>query len=428
MEIQTQKGISGKLLLQQQSFAQAVLLFLLFAYPVSSFLSAFAGVSSNVFSLAIRGLSVVLAGLYVLFLLWHRIFFVYRSSIFIFFFFWLLYLPRLIYDTQVNEAQLGIDSGLYLLFGIVLSFFLAIPLFVYCEYNEAKLEKHIFLIVTVLNVLSLYFALQQEEAFITRVGGNEKLNPISTGVMATLSIAISFKWIIAKKAGGIGGFLLLLANIGLGAVVLVLISTKSMIIVLLFFIFLLIFLQNTGFAIRAIIILIATILVFAMLVLLTNSGDLLELTYMRFVNVEGDQSSQERLDMIRGAIAQFQSSPFIGDFIEERSLHMYPHNVILESFMALGIPGGIVFLVLFFGFCLQTLRLALYTRLGILSMLAFIQIMLAMVSSSICFSPELWYMIAVVSSHSLNPMNWPAKRSSLALNIFPPDSQKSLHT
>jgi O-antigen ligase len=47
-----------------------------------------------------------------------------------------------------------------------------------------------------------------------------------------------------------------------------------------------------------------------------------------------------------GAIRQFLRSPIYGDFLEEESTHYYPHNILLEAFMFLGLLGGIPFVIL----------------------------------------------------------------------------------
>ena len=52
-----------------------------------------------------------------------------------------------------------------------------------------------------------------------------------------------------------------------------------------------------------------------------------------------DVASQERTAMIVGAWQQFAENPFIGSAFVERRFMMNPHNIILESLMALGVVG-----------------------------------------------------------------------------------------
>ena len=52
-----------------------------------------------------------------------------------------------------------------------------------------------------------------------------------------------------------------------------------------------------------------------------------------------DVASQERTAMIVGAWQQFTEHPFVGSAFVERRFMMNPHNVILESLMAVGVVG-----------------------------------------------------------------------------------------
>lgn len=68
----------------------------------------------------------------------------------------------------------------------------------------------------------------------------------------------------------------------------------------------------------------------------------------RFLTIAGQQDAavSSRLRSYTGALNQFYSSPVFGDGIEERFTQFYPHNVVLEAFMATGLSGGIPFLML----------------------------------------------------------------------------------
>jgi O-antigen ligase len=51
-------------------------------------------------------------------------------------------------------------------------------------------------------------------------------------------------------------------------------------------------------------------------------------------------SASTRLDMYAKAWKDFQENPILGSSIIEHVHMIYPHNMILESFMAMGIVGG----------------------------------------------------------------------------------------
>ena len=76
-----------------------------------------------------------------------------------------------------------------------------------------------------------------------------------------------------------------------------------------------------------------------------------------FEDVESDQTAEGRLKVWQGAIGQFIGNPMIGDFLVERESGFYPHNALVEAFMATGIIGGIPFLLWFLTVITSAIRL-----------------------------------------------------------------------
>lgn len=65
---------------------------------------------------------------------------------------------------------------------------------------------------------------------------------------------------------------------------------------------------------------------------------------LRFNTIEEDESALERLVLQANAIDQFLSSPLLGSAFVERELLTYPHNLFVETAMALGIVGLLLLL------------------------------------------------------------------------------------
>lgn len=65
---------------------------------------------------------------------------------------------------------------------------------------------------------------------------------------------------------------------------------------------------------------------------------------LRFSTIEEDESALERLVLQANAIDQFLSSPLLGSAFVERELLTYPHNLFVETAMALGIVGLLLLL------------------------------------------------------------------------------------
>ncbi|MDH3589548.1 MAG: hypothetical protein OEQ74_09105, partial [Gammaproteobacteria bacterium] len=57
-----------------------------------------------------------------------------------------------------------------------------------------------------------------------------------------------------------------------------------------------------------------------------------------------DLTASIRLSLMRTAWAEFLSSPLVGSGLEGHRVGFYPHNAIVEAFMATGIVGGIALL------------------------------------------------------------------------------------
>ena len=66
--------------------------------------------------------------------------------------------------------------------------------------------------------------------------------------------------------------------------------------------------------------------------------------YTRIENIGSDFSTIDRIDALTDAIQQAADNPWLGSAFMELNSAEYPHNSIVEAFMALGIPAGLVFI------------------------------------------------------------------------------------
>lgn len=67
---------------------------------------------------------------------------------------------------------------------------------------------------------------------------------------------------------------------------------------------------------------------------------------MRFRNLELDESALERLTLQSNAIDQFLSNPILGSAFVDLQLLTYPHNLFLETAMAMGVLGLLLLLII----------------------------------------------------------------------------------
>jgi O-antigen ligase len=103
-----------------------------------------------------------------------------------------------------------------------------------------------------------------------------------------------------------------------------------------------------------------------------------------------------RLVIWRDTWHQIASSPVIGSGLEERRTHTYPHNFLLEGFMATGVLGGSA-LVLFLLLSMRSGWHLFWMSIdyGWIGILLIQQAWGSMFSGSLYGRPELWYLMSL---------------------------------
>lgn len=83
----------------------------------------------------------------------------------------------------------------------------------------------------------------------------------------------------------------------------------------------------------------------ALIILVSTGSALVDIVANRLaqINVNSDQSTMVRSMLFAGAWGQFLEHPLFGRYVVEMQFHFYPHNIFLESLMALGVIGSLPF-------------------------------------------------------------------------------------
>lgn len=117
--------------------------------------------------------------------------------------------------------------------------------------------------------------------------------------------------------------------------------------------------------------------------------------FVRFADIEEDDSSIQRLLLQANAITQFLGNPLLGSAFTELEFLEYPHNLFIETGMALGVVGLVVMLMLIYLAGVQFVR---SLRAGkVLVPLLLLQYFLAIqFSGSLWGSTSFWALMAVV--------------------------------
>lgn len=106
-----------------------------------------------------------------------------------------------------------------------------------------------------------------------------------------------------------------------------------------------------------------------------------------------EDAGSGRIGLYSRAISQFFASPWIGSSVEEMLSKTYPHNAIIEAFMATGVVGGLVYIGLLYYGVRQTWRLLSKSDpRGWVGIVFLNYAIMGMFSGSI-IAPGIWYSI-----------------------------------
>jgi len=383
---------------QLEAFFSIFFLSLFFAYPLSTFLSKYLLPSSNIISVLARTWVLIL-GLKAIHLnmKWKKG--LYGLPFLLFLFFWCIYCVRIAHDTLLSADELGSSPALYFNFAILLSFITSIGCFTKVAFWKWRhFHKSLLVILVSLNALIFISVITAPTDYIIERGfrfeGNERLNPITSGMIAAFLLVFIFVkvyngQITAKSAW----FYLLLAALS-GVNLVTTLSKGPILFAVLSMLLVLLRLVSKG-AIKKLLVIAMGVLGIAAIMNYFGIVDIVGLVLERFIGIgERDDSTAERLMLYNNAWKQFLSSPLTGDFLEERILRIYPHNMILESLMALGIFGGLLFMLYYFISGLRLATVLLRTNVHIVSLIIFYGFISSMISGSLSMGPEIWYCFA----------------------------------
>ncbi len=319
--------------------------------------------------------------------------------------FWLIYASRFVNDAYVQELSLSrpYEEFLFYLFGMCFIPMAAVLL----HSSERFLAGALKLSLISLGVsCGMILWLNQDllQTNFNRLQGEGGLNPITLGHMGLSLVVLCLFLMLSRQPLIRAPKILLSALLGLGLFVMGLASSRGPIAALFVLIPLLMYFalrQGRKVRIMAVVAVAAVCLPLgASLVtdLGSNIEQRLEATFSRV-----ESQTETRVDLWSSAWEDFLDYPLTGRAFEGR-YEIYPHNLIIESFMATGIVGGCMFLWLL-GYGLRiAIRLigqrAEYAWLGLL----FVQMTIYGLFSAALYNHfSFWYLLAAVLVHGEGP-------------------------
>lgn len=400
-----------------QSIIKFLFIFLIIGaisgYPLVAAISSIFDISSSVFSVAFRASIAICSILCIIFSM--RAIQPVSNTQVLMFFILFLYSMRLFFETFFRPEILSQDPSYYwfLFLGSTVLPTTAIIL----TKQIAGTKTLTTLIMTLLIVALIIF---YKISFVNNNiygfnfagrGSLEKLNPISVSDVGGSLILLCTWSLFASEFGKKKNMILLLFGFLFGLYTLLIGASKGPIVSTA--ISLLLLLMSQKFEKKNKILF--SIIVILLITYVGNSGDFFNfhsLSY-RFQNAlsGGDESSLERVELWKFGFTSIISNPFLGSGIEVRELRFYPHNFFIEMFMAIGIFGGILSVLLFASISTSGLRLLFRKHSTGWSTLIFFQYFIgSMFSGSVYSNSIVWVSAAFVTSSW-----WLLKKSTRAV-------------
>ncbi len=383
-------------------FTPALYALVIVGYPFIATMSTFIGQHSQIVSIAYRalvlGISVILivSGFF-----GNRQEFtrnVFRKYVYIF---WFLYSLRIILDTVANPVVLHFGFKEYYLSALGACFLPMIALMRPQRDQDLQMAYKVILFMGLIVAIFIWIIQFQSGLLNTGYsswGGRlalETLNPILVGHLSVSIIIISLYSLLIKSK--LLPKPVFLAASLVGIVTAVSSASKGPLLALLM-VFFLFFISRAkkGFKIQHVMLLIVSGII--MIQAARYAENQFGFSSVSRLQVSDDnRSTLGRLSVIKGAWNQFIDNPFFGSSLEERVTLFYPHNVLLESFMATGVLGGSVFFLLIVFSVTKAYRIIKYDRSSALLAMLYIQGLIgALLSGSLWGSGHMWVFMGSV--------------------------------
>ena len=120
-------------------------------------------------------------------------------------------------------------------------------------------------------------------------------------------------------------------------------------------------------------------------------------------NITGDESGRAHFELLVDASREFLAHPLVGSALHEVRTRDYPHNVLIESFMATGVVGGLAFSAFLIWGAVGAFRLLRDPAVAWLPLLFVQYLVSGLTAGALYYSASMWGLgaatIAVAASH-----------------------------
>lgn len=385
-----------------------LIILMIFGYQLQIFFQILTSIQSQIFTILFRAITLFTSLLIILIALSNNKLQLKNNSI-ILISFWILYTLRFLIDIEYYELYLTaypkLDKYYYysFTFGAGLIPTLALIINPY-TYSNIKLYKAIYSvsflqIISSLLVIYLIFGSINDDMLkyrfaITNESGN-LINPITIGKFGVIGMLVSFSSFVFNlhKSKFINIIFFLISS-----VLLFLSGSRGPTISLIFgliYILIIYFKYYNLNPIRFIKIITWVLLPISSFIYYIFTKIPVEKYAIFYRIMEFNSQNEVRTLEWKSALNQFLTNPLLGDSMFNNYDNTYAHNVILESFMATGILGGILFLLIYVKCIINIFKIyqtpQLVSSLGILTVTILSS---SLFSGGLYFNDILWGTIA----------------------------------
>lgn len=338
--------------------------------------------------------------------------------------FWSFYIFRLVSDTILFPINLGFEVSTYysFIFGVSLIPMLAFFMVSTDEQTLKRAFNMTVVVVTVASIIALYFNFTValvENLKMLNVGRmySETLNPISLGHLGVSSVLLSSFFLLLNKTASWlhKGFFISLLLLGLFTTGLA--ASRGPAMALIVGIIILIFSEfqlKTSLRILSFSTIFFTTIYVGAYYIEETFGFLIISRVQTTIDEGGDLN---RFQLFTDAWNQFLDNPLLGSALEELNSQYYPHNVVIESFMATGFIGGTAFCLLIVMSLIATFRLMRTQVNNKWIALLYVQYLTgALFSGALWASNTMWCLMVAVVSLSYRIMPQTSTKSQMLTN------------
>lgn len=381
--------------------------YLLAGFLLSSSIPSLIGMKEVSFNIIYRGSVLLLSLLFIFLSLNKRISFKGFGLLMCFFG---LYFFRLFHDLLLSKTKLyegeTVSEYLQLALGVVVIPTVAILFLDFKKFNFSFAFRALYNIL--LGVLILTLILRLGTDISGRSRGDLEIGILLYGQYGTTLSILSFYMLVVKKIN-LRWFIYLVGFI-VGFITIYISASRSPFLALLLCMMLFMIVRYGGLKSILIITSCGLVLYLSFFQIMSLIGEYFQSSFLIRLELALEEGNSGREDFLYQGFDEFINSPFFGNaFLIQNGVHAgsYPHNLILEAFMATGFFGGIIFFI-------WVIKNIVVSRLVIMKRLEFDWIALifyqflifAMFSGSLYKSNLFWYYTAIlVASYQGNLNN-----------------------